>query len=260
VLLAEKVTLVTGAGRGLGQAVARAYARHGAHVIAVARTESELGRTATLIQAEGGRVLTMPVDIGQDEAVRAMAGQILDRFGRLDVLVNNAARLPLKSFEDTTPEEWDRTLAVNLRAAFLICKLFYESMKARGGGSIVNVSSNAGVIGFPLETAYCASKFGLEGFSRALALEARTHNIAVNTITPGSESARIRIKPTSVTQAEYDAFGGDERAQWLDPMLLTEAFVFLARQDGGGVTGERFFAYDLSNRIRRDGWFAVTPT
>jgi NAD(P)-dependent dehydrogenase (short-subunit alcohol dehydrogenase family) len=254
VLLKDKITLITGAGRGLGQAVALAFAQHGAQVIATARTESELNRTAELVRARGGSIQTILADIALTAAVQRMAEQVLGEFGGIDVLVNNAARLPLTSFEETSLEEWDRTIAVNLRGPFLTCKLFLESLKLRRQGSIINVSSRAGVEGFPLETAYCASKFGLEGFSRALAMELREYNIAVNTITPGGVSYGVRIKPTSVTQAQYDALDEQEKASWQDPMLLTEAFVYLAFQDAGGVTGERIHAYPLSERIRQEGW------
>ncbi len=253
-LLKDKITLITGAGRGLGQAVAVAYARQGAQVIAVARTQAELNRTAALIRAEGGRVVTLALDISQEEAVRHMAAQTLGQFGRLDVLVNNAGRLPLKAFAEMTVADWDRTLAVNLRGPFLACKFFLESMRANGRGSIINVSSNAGVKGFVLETDYCASKFGLEGFSLALALELQPYNIAVNILNLAKLDSPLRLKPTSVTQAHYDSLSEEEKAQWQDPLLLAEAFIFLALQDGRGVTGERIYAYELSERIRREGW------
>jgi NAD(P)-dependent dehydrogenase (short-subunit alcohol dehydrogenase family) len=260
-LLKDKITLVTGAGRGLGQAVAIAYARQGAQVIAVARTQSELDRTAELIHAEGGRVLTMSLDISHEEAVRYMAERTWQEFGRLDVLVNNAGRLPLKAFAEMTVADWDRTLAVNLRGPFLACKFFLESMKANGRGSIINVSSNAGVKGFALETDYCASKFGLEGFSQALALELQPDNIAVNILNLAKLDSPLRIKPTSVTQTQYDSLSDAERAQWHNPMLLTEAFIFLALQDGRGITGERIYAYELSEQIRREGWdFKYEPS
>jgi NAD(P)-dependent dehydrogenase (short-subunit alcohol dehydrogenase family) len=253
-LLKEKVALVTGAGRGLGQSVALAYAWQGAQVIAVSRTQSELDRTAAMVEAEGGQVLTLSLDLSQEDQVRQMADWVLSKFGRLDVLVNNAGRLPLKSFEEMTMDDWDRTLAVNLRAPVLACKLFLQTMKEQGRGSIINVSSTAGVKGFELETDYCASKFGLEGFSRSLALEVKKYNIAVNTITPGGRTGGVRIKPTSMTQADFDTLSEEERAKWHDSIVLTEAFVFLALQDGSGVTGERVYAYDLSEQIRREGW------
>ena len=253
-LLKGKVASVTGAGRGLGQSVALAYARQGAQVIAVSRTRSELDRTAAMIEAEGGRVLTLLVDLSQEDQVRKMADRVLDKFGRLDVLVNNAARLPLKPFEKMTMQDWDRTLAVNLRAPVLITRLFLESMVAQGRGSIINVSSAAGVKGFELETDYCASKFALEGFSRALALELKQYNIAVNTITPGGLTGHVRIKPTSMTQAQFNALSPEERSRWHDPIVLTEAFVYLALQDANSLTGQRVYAYDLSAQIRQKGW------
>jgi NAD(P)-dependent dehydrogenase (short-subunit alcohol dehydrogenase family) len=253
-LLKDKITLVTGAGRGLGQAVAVAYARQGAQVIGVARTQSELDQTAQLIRAEGGRILTMSLDISHEEAVYQMAERTLQEFGRLDVLVNNAGRLPLKAFAQMTVADWDRTLAVNLRGPFLACKFFLESMRANGQGSIINVSSNAGVKGFVLETDYCASKFGLEGFSQALALELLPYNIAVNILNLAKLDSPLRIKPTSITQTQYDSLSDEERSQWQDPILLTEAFIFLALQDGHRVTGERIYAYELSEQIRREGW------
>ena len=255
-LLQDKVTLITGAGRGLGQAVAVAYARQGAQVIVTGRTPGELEHTAGLIRSAGGHALALTVDVADDAAMAAMAGEILDRYGRLDVLVNNAGQLMLKSFEEMTLAEWDNIVRVNLRGVVLGCKLFLEAMKTQGG-SIINVSSNAGVSGFALESAYCASKFGIEGFSRALALELQPHNIAVNTITPGKLPGGATIKPTSLTQAQFDALSPAEQARWADAIVLTEAFVFLARQRGDGVTGQRVPAYELSEQIRQEGWNTV---
>lgn len=253
-LLENKIALVTGAGRGLGQAIARAYARQGAQVIATSRTRSELEQTAEMIRDEEGQVKVMPVDLAVEEDVRAMAADILDDFGGLDVLVNNAARLPRKPFREMTMDDWDLTMTVNLRAAVLLSKLFLETMIDQGGGSIIGVSSGAAVRGFEEETDYCASKFGLEGFTRALALEVKPYNITVNTVTPGGLTGRVRIKPTSMTQTEFENLPAEERAKWDDSMVLTEAFVYLALQDASDVTGERFYAYDLSERIRREGW------
>jgi len=249
-----KVILVTGAGRGLGQSIARAYAAHGAEVIGVSNVRQELDFTGELIRVEGGRATMMCVDLANEAQVRQMVNRVLERFVGLDVLVNNAARLPRKLFRDMTMDDWDLTMTVNLRAAVLLCKLFLETMIERGGGSIISVSSGAAVRGFEKETDYCASKFGLEGFMRSLALELRPHNIAVNTVTPGGVVGTVRIKPTSMTQNEFEMLPIQERARWDDSMILTEAFVYLALQDASDVTGERFYAYDLAERIRREGW------
>jgi NAD(P)-dependent dehydrogenase (short-subunit alcohol dehydrogenase family) len=253
-LLQDRVALVTGAGRGWGRAICQAFARQGAQVVAAARTESELNLTANLVRAEGGRIETACVEVAREAELQQVASDILSNYGRLDVLVNNAAQLPLASFETMTMDAFDQVLAVNLRAPIFLCKLFLEPMKKQGHGSLINVSSNAGVRGFELESAYCTSKFGIEGFSRALALEVKRHNIAVNTITPGGASAGVRIKPTSLTQREYDRLSETERNQWVDSIVMTEAFVFLALQAGNGVTGERVLAYELSEQIRRHGW------
>jgi len=257
-LLKDKIALVTGAGRGLGRAIAIAYARQGARVIAVSRTESELAATAAMIRGEGGRVDLLPLDLAQDAAVRQMVAHTLAAYGRVDVAVNNAGRLPRLTLEEMTMENFDRTMAVNLRAPVLTCKLLLPAMKAQGGGSIINVSSAAGVKGFLQETDYCASKFGLEGFSWALALEVQPYNIAVNVVTPGGGKTRVPIKPTSMTQAQFEALPETEKARWGDPIVMTECFVYLARQDGRGVTGRRFQANELSERIREEGWH-LTP-
>ena len=244
-------------GRGWGRAICLAIARQGAQVIATARTQTELDGTAALIESEGGIVETMRVDHALDVDLLEMFNRVLEKYGRLDVLVNNAAQLQLKNFDDMQMEEFDRVLTVNLRSPIFLCKLFLKEMKKQGAGSIINVSSNAGVWGFEQESAYCTSKFGIEGFSRALALEERKNNIAVNTITPGGMTAGVRIKPTNLTQEDYNKLSEAEKNKWVDSIVMTEAFIFLAIQDGSGFTGERVLAYELSEQIRREGWNIV---
>jgi NAD(P)-dependent dehydrogenase (short-subunit alcohol dehydrogenase family) len=253
-LLKNKVVLVTGAGRGWGRAICLAFARQGAQVIATARTQSELNGTASLIRSEGGMVETMQVDLSIEDEIQKLFNSTQQKYGILDVLVNNAAQLSLKYFEDMGMEEFDRVLTVNLRASVLLCKLFLPVMKRQGKGSIINVSSNAGIWGFEQESAYCTSKFAIEGFSRSLALEVQKYNIAVNTITPGGMTVGVRIKPTSLTQENYEQLSEAEKNKWVDSIRMTEAFIFLAMQDGSGMTGERILAYELSDQIRREGW------
>ena len=108
--------------------------------------------------------------------------------------------------------------------------------------------------GFLKETDYCATKFGLEGFTKSLAMELEGRGISVNTLSPGGLKGRVRIKPTSVTQEQFDALSPEEQAKWDDPIVLTEAFVYLALSRNRGVTGQRIYAYDLSEEVRQNGW------
>jgi NAD(P)-dependent dehydrogenase (short-subunit alcohol dehydrogenase family) len=253
-LLKGKVALITGAGRGWGQSIALAYARQGAQVLVASRTSSEVDRTVEMIQAEGGAAAGMILDVSDEQSCRQAVEQIFSEYGRLDVLVNNAAQLPIKPFDAFSIQEFGQVLQVNLHGPLILISLCLEKMKQQGGSSIINVSSNAGVRPFENETIYCASKYALEGFTKSLALEIKKYNISVNTITPGGMQAGVRIKPTSLTQADYDLLSEEEKRKWVDSIVMTEAFVFLALQRGDGVTGERVLAYELSERIRNEGW------
>ncbi|HYU78340.1 MAG TPA: SDR family oxidoreductase [Vicinamibacterales bacterium] len=236
--------VVTGAGRGLGRAIAQGLAEAGACVSICARTESELEKTAGEIRARGGCVESAQVDLSDPAACDRFVASVFTRTTHVDVLVNNAAVLQLAPLEQLSPEVWVDTIAINLTAPCLLIKAFLPSMRQHGG-SIINVSSRAGVLGFANETAYCASKFGLEGFTRALALELEGAPVSVNTVTPG-----LRIKPTSITDADI-ATGETHREQWEDPRQLIPAFLFLARLRGE-ISGLRFDANRLSRALDAD--------
>ena len=243
------IALITGAGRGLGHGVARGLAAHGAVVLAASRTRSELDDLAAAVTAAGGTIETHPTDLGRAEEVDRLAATVLDRHGRVDVLINNAAILRMTPFRDLAAEAFDETIAVNLLAPVRLIRAFLPRMVERGRGAIVNVTSAAGVRGFVDETDYCASKFGLEGFSYSLAMELQPLNVSVNLVGPG-----YRIKPTSVTAAEFAGWPPERRAEYRDPIAMADAFAFLALQDGGGITGQRFNAFELAERVRNDGW------
>ncbi len=253
-LMKDQVVLITGAGRGWGRGIAQQFGRQGAKVIAVSRTQSEIDLTVSAVQAEHSIIEGLSVDVADDAAMQRMTDYVLGKYGRLDVLVNNAGVLPIKPFEQCTLEDIDRTLAINLRGQMLGCKLFLEPMKAQGGGALINVSSRAGVMPFANQTLYGASKYGLEGFTKCLALEIAQYNISTNTITPGGGSTGKRLKPTSLTQSDYDKLSAEEQAKYADPILYSEAFVYLGLQRGGGLTGARVEAYELSERIRHEGY------
>lgn len=253
-LMKDQVVLITGAGRGWGRGIARQFGLQGARVIAVSRTQSEIDQTVADVRADHSSVEGLSVDVADDAAMIKLKDYVLDKYGRLDVLVNNAAVMLFKTFEESTQQEIDRVLNINLRAVLLGCKLFLEPMKAQGGGALINVSSRAGVMPFEKETVYVAAKYALEGFTKSLALEIAQYNISTNTITPGGRASGKTLKPTSMTQAEYDALSPQDQAKYGDPILYSEAFVYLGLQRGSGLTGARVEAYELSERIRNEGW------
>jgi len=259
--LKEKVALVTGSGRGFGRSVAAAYAMEGARVVSVARTESELERTADIIRSKGGEVLTIPADLSEPREILRVSDEVMETYGRLDVLFNNAATNPWKVVEDMTVEDWDKVMAVNLRAPFLLTKAFIGVMRAQGCGSIVNVSSASAVMGFVAEAAYCPSKYALEGLTQCLALELRPYNIAVNSLNVGAPPGKS-LKPTDLTEEETRNVPDEVRERYadVDSMVetFTDAWTFVALQDGSGVTGQRLHTRLLAEELEKYGWEATS--
>jgi len=250
-VLQGKTILVTGAGRGLGHGVARGLAGYGATVLGVARTEPELLELATAVGESSGSLETYVADLSQPKTVAALTSQIVERHGGVDAIVNNAAILRMIPFVTLAATDFDETIAVNLLAPVRLTRAFLPAMQERGRGAIVNVSSAAGIRPFANETDYCASKYGLEGFSYSLAIELSPLNISVNLVSPG-----YPIKPTSVTAAEFAAWPAERRDDYRDPIDMADAFAYLALQfpREGGITGRRFDAFELAEEVRRKGW------
>jgi NAD(P)-dependent dehydrogenase (short-subunit alcohol dehydrogenase family) len=237
--LAGRVAVVTGAARGIGRGVATAFAAEGASVHALDRLSDEVAAVAAGIGAAA-----WTVDLTSAEAVARTFAAIHERAGRVDVLVNNAGIIFYKPIEATPVEDWDRLIAVNLRGAFLCTRAVAGGMKQRRMGAIINVSSNAGTKGGVDESAYCASKFGIEGFSRALALEMAPYNVSVNTVTPGHPVH------TAMSETTYDA---EKRRIWKDPSEIAPAFVHLAMQNASGLNDQYVRAWDLVLELRQKG-------
>jgi NAD(P)-dependent dehydrogenase (short-subunit alcohol dehydrogenase family) len=184
--LKDKSALVTGASSGLGRATAISLARAGADVALVARSAEELESAKEEVAKTGCRALTLPTDLAREEETSATVERTVEEFGRIDVLVNAAGTDVPGTVEELSVEGWDRTLAVNLRAPFLLSKAAFPRMREAGGGLIVNVSSAAGKKGWANASAYCASKFGLRGFTQALADEGKEHRIRAIVLYPGA--------------------------------------------------------------------------
>ena len=245
---AESVVLVTGAARGLGWGIARAFASAGARICALDLNGEELERCARDLAADHAEFETFRSDVADLAECRRVVGRIVDRWGRLDVVVHNAIYMPLVTFDATTPAEWSRQLDVGIGGLFNYTSAAWGQMKAQGGGHIIGIASGSSVRGYKEEIAYCTVKHGIEGFVKALSLEAAGHNIAINTMGPGA-----RIKPTRMTWADYDRAPDAVKAQWADPVALGRGFVWLAAQPPSLFSGYRFDAGTIVETIAREG-------
>ena len=237
--LKEKVALVTGGSRGIGKAVAAAYAREGAEVVVTARDLGSLEAAAKEIRNSGGRVVALQADVANRHQVKDLAKEINRRFGRLHVLLNNASllgpRVPILEYPE---EEWEAVMAVNLNGPFFVIKACLPLMTAGGEGSIINVSSGVGRIGKPRWGAYAASKFGLEGLTQILAAELQPLHIRVNAVNPGGTRTTMRAA----------AYPEEDPLTLPSPEEITPVFVYLASDASRDVTGQSLEARDFLSR------------
>ncbi len=186
--LKDKVAIVTGGGAGIGRAVAERFAKEGA-AVAIAEIDSATGESAAQSIRTTGEALFVKTDVSDEGQVRAMIQTVLDRYGRIDILCNNAAVLLFQQearAHELTNEAWDRTMGVNLRGYWLCSKYAIPSMLKQGGGSIIHVASPTGLFGFTRLTAYSTSKGGVIGLMRAMAADYAPDHIRVNAIVPGT--------------------------------------------------------------------------
>jgi NAD(P)-dependent dehydrogenase (short-subunit alcohol dehydrogenase family) len=183
--LKGKVALVTGAGSGLGQATARAFAQAGSVVACLDVNEDAARATCRELEDAGAASMALGVDVSSPEQVSNAIASVVDRHGRLDVAVNAAAIDHTLSVDDMSVEQWDQVIAVNLRGPFLVSKAAFPIMREQGSGHIVNIASTAATRAWANASAYHASKWGLIGFSRGLGVEGRPFGVRVTTVIPG---------------------------------------------------------------------------
>lgn len=183
--LEDQVAVVTGASSGIGEAAARCLAQDGASVVLTARRAERLEAVAADIEDAGGQALAVPADLTREADVTRLHDEAIERFDRVDILVNNAGVGAYGSIEETSVEDFDRMMAVNMRATFLATRAFLPAMKERGHGQVCFVASVAGLRGLPGESAYCASKFAQVGFAQALDHETRDRGVKISVVAPG---------------------------------------------------------------------------
>jgi len=216
--LVGQVAIVTGAGRGIGRAIAERFAAEGAGVVLAARTVSDLENVARELDRADARALAVPTDVTDDAAVQRLVERAVEAFGRIDILVTAAGVASFGPVAEATPRDWDAMLLVNLRAVMTCCRAVLPPMLARRGGTIINVASIAASRPIPGAAAYTATKAGVVGWSRVLAEELRAGGVRVGVLVPGAVDTPL-----------WDAIpGGPDRTRMLRPEDVARAAVLMA--------------------------------
>ena len=243
--LSDKIAIVTGASRGLGRAISLALAQEGADLVLADKDATD--DTAKLVQDIGRKALSIRLDIRNMPDVESMVSRALKEYGKINILINNAGVFIAANVVDMTEQEWDLILDVNAKGCFLCCKaVAREMIRQNIPGKIVNISSNAGLIGYAGYSAYCVSKFGIIGFTQSLAKELAPYNIHVNAICPGDIETDMlidEIKKVAKTKSASEEVVKKEKMQsipigrFAKPNEVARLVVFLASEESNYVTG-----------------------
>ena len=239
-ILQDRVAFVTGGGFGIGRAYSLGIAREGGKVVIADINDEGSTATAYAIEKEGGEALIVHRDVSDQAGTQAMARAAIDRFGKIDILVNNAAyftTLPLRELDEIEVEEWDRVMAINLRGPFLCVKAVVPQMRAQSYGKI-NISSDSIMAGNPKRIHYVTSKAGLLGFTRSLARALGEHHIAVNTIMPGSTASEGAIAAYGPEFFQRQLSGNKAFKSIQQPEDLVGAVIFLSSDYSDYITGQ----------------------
>ena len=232
--LTDKVAIITGGGRGIGRAVAIAYAAEGASVVIAARSSAQLDKVATEIAAQDGKVLAVPTDLRIREEVEHLVQKTVEHFGRIDVLVNNAGINPRGLFLDSTDEEWEQGWQINVMGVVHCCRAALPIMQQQGSGNIINVGSGMGQVGRSNLSVYCASKAALHGLTQSIAEEVWEDGIIANVLIPGPVKTELS-KPAWENSGTFRA----QSDPWKEPEQVVASALFLATQSPAtGMTGQ----------------------
>lgn len=246
--LEGKIAIVTGGGGGIGRAIALRFAREGAAVVIAGPTEEKIRAVEKEVRDAGGKGLAVLTDVADETSVERMISAALDEFGQIDILVNNAGIAgPTALVPNISREEWDHTFAVNLTGAFLCAKHAFPHMTHRPSGSIINITSIAGLQAYAFRSPYCASKWGMIGLTQTLAEEGGRHNITANAIAPGPVRGPRIERVIRNRAAEMKLPYEEVVRQYVEPTALKRMVeeediaamaLFLASEEGCNITGE----------------------
>jgi len=226
--LKDQVSIVTGGGRGIGRAIALAFAKEGSHVVVVARTESEIESVAQEISNLGGKAIAIKTDVIDESQIRSMVQTVMDKFGKIDILVNNAGYAKHAYIQDISNELWDTTMNVNLRGIMLCTRAVFSYMIDQQSGYIINISSGAGKHGGSMYATYSTSKFGVIGFTECLAAEGRRYGIKASVICPGPVATKMRA----------GNHPNDDVSKLMQPEDIADVALFLVTQPKRAYIGE----------------------
>jgi NAD(P)-dependent dehydrogenase (short-subunit alcohol dehydrogenase family) len=235
--LSGRTAVVTGAGKGLGKAMALALAEAGAIVVLVGRNKELLLETEQACARFGMGTMAVQADITQEEQVRAVEKQVVEKYGKVHILINNAGINNRKPVTDFTYAEWQQVIDTNLNGAFLMTRSFVPHMRGGGYGRIINMTSIMSHISLPGRTAYSASKAGLLGFTKALALELAPDGITVNGISPGPFATEMNLPLLNNPEANAQFVSKIPLGRWGKVEEIGKLLVYLCSEDAGFITG-----------------------
>ena len=235
--LTGRIAVVTGGNRGLGKAIGKALGAAGAHVVLVARDKYVLASAAEEIRATGAEVSAFPADVTDEKQVFQLEQDVRGKIGPADILVNNAGINIRKSTEQFTLDEWNQVLTTNLTSPFLMCRAFVPGMKGRGYGRVINLASMMGHVSIPGRAAYSASKAGLLGFTKALALELASEGITVVAISPGPFATEMNTPLLNDPQVANQFTSKIPVGRWGDPDEIGKLAAYLCSPDAAFITG-----------------------